>query len=113
MEVKFRDVGDVLVFDVLGDIRSNGDYDSFKEAVDSAIRKKRYKVLLNFQDVEYVNSAGLGRLILFAKILEEHGGELQISNLSKELKELFSFTRLNTRIPIRDSEELALAGFKK
>ena len=113
MEVSCRSGADVLIFVLLGNIRSNEDYDSFKEAVDSCILKKRYKVLLNFQDVDYINSAGLGRLILFAKILGEHSGELKISNLSKELKELFSFTRLDTRIQICDSEEKALAGFRK
>lgn len=112
MDVHSRDVGDVLIFDLSGNIRSDGEYDPFKEAADSCIRKKRYKVLLNFQDVDYINSAGLGRLILFLKVLEGHSGQIGISNLSEELKELFSFTRLDTIIRIFDSEEKALSGFQ-
>jgi anti-anti-sigma factor len=111
MEIEFRESGNVLILDLIGDLRTVEDYDSFKTAVDSALQKNNHTVLLNFREVGFINSAGIGRLILFAKALNDRGGELVVANLSEPLRELFTFTRLDTKIPIFDTEEEALNRF--
>ncbi|MDH5679332.1 MAG: STAS domain-containing protein [Nitrospinota bacterium] len=111
MEATLRDKDNVTIIELRGSIKTNEDYDIFKSAIDQAIEKGTPKVLLNFRDVNFINSSGLGRLILAAKIISEDHGQLKITDLSEDLRELFVFTRLDSKIPIYSSEEEALSAF--
>jgi len=111
LEATLRSRDRITVIDLRGSIKTNEDYDVFKNAIDQAIEKGAPKVLLNFREVNFINSSGLGRLILAAKIISEDSGQLKITDLSEDLKELFVFTRLDSKIPIYSSEEEALNAF--
>ena len=111
MEVSFRNVNNIVVIDLRGSIKTNEDYDIFKNAIDQAIEKGNPQVLLNFRDVSFINSSGLGRLILAAKTISEDNGQMKITDLSDDLKELFIFTRLDTKIPIYTTEQEAVESF--
>lgn len=112
LEVAFRNKQEIIVIDLRGSIKTNEDYDIFKNAIDQAIEKGRPRVLLNFKDVNFINSSGLGRLILAAKSISDDKGQLKITDLSPDLKELFVFTRLDSKIPIYASEEEAISSFQ-
>jgi len=111
LEATLRKRDTITVIDLRGSIKTNEDYDIFKNAIDQVIEKGSPKVLLNFRDVNFINSSGLGRLILAAKIISEDNGQLMITDLSDDLKELFVFTRLDSKIPIYTSEEEAVGAF--
>jgi len=111
LEATLRNRDKITVIDLRGSIKTNEDYDVFKNAIDQAIEQGAPKVLLNFRDVNFINSSGLGRLILAAKIISEDEGQLKITDLSEDLRELFVFTRLDSKIPIYSSEDEALNAF--
>lgn len=110
MRVETREAGDIVILSLYGNIRTNDDYAAFKEAMDEKIEKGKARIILNFREVHFINSSGLGRLVLAAKKLKELNGALSIVNLSDDLKELFLFTRLDTKIPIFPTEDDAIAG---
>jgi anti-sigma B factor antagonist len=91
-----------------GNIKSPTDLDNFSQAINSEIDNEKKKILLNFQKVSFINSSGLGRLILAAKKVAEIDGTLQIVNLSADLEELFTFTRLKDKISVYKDETEAL-----
>ncbi len=111
MEVGYRNINEVTVIDLSGSIKTNEDYDVFKQAIDEVVNRGSDKVLLNFNKVNFINSSGLGRLILAAKSIKKDDGQLKIAELSPDLKELFTFTRLDTKIPIFPSEQEAVNSF--
>lgn len=110
MRVETRDTGNVVVLSLYGNIRTNEDYAAFKEAMDDMIDKGKTRIILNFKEVHFINSSGLGRLVLAAKKLKELNGALNIVHLSDDLKELFLFTRLDSKIPIFPTEDEAIAS---
>ncbi|MBI4665838.1 MAG: STAS domain-containing protein [Nitrospinae bacterium] len=110
MRVETRESGGVIILDLFGNIRTNEDYAVFKKAVDDIIDEGKVKIVLNFKSVSFINSSGLGRLVLAAKRIKESDGVISIVNLSGDLRELFLFTRLDTKIPIFQSEQEAIAG---
>ena len=57
-------------------------------------------LLLDFTNVEYLNSVELGTLITLHKQAELAGGRLTLFNLRPEVFRLFTLTRLNTIIGI-------------
>jgi len=91
-----------------GNIKSPADLDNFSQTINAEIGQKKTKILLNFKEVSFINSSGLGRLILAAKKIAEVDGTLQVTNLSDDLEELFTFTRLKDKVAVYKDEAEAL-----
>ncbi len=116
MKINFRDNHivkdvDIMIVDISGNIKTNEDYDSFKKAIDEVLDRGCVNVLLNFKNVNFINSSGLGRLILASKRIIEDNGSLKITELSDDLRELFTFTRLDSKIPVFATENEAVESF--
>lgn len=111
MHIKVVEVEGTLVVSLAGNIRTNEDYAAFKETIDSALDEGKTKLILNFAEVGFVNSSGLGRLVLASKKAQDAGGAIHVTNLTPELRELFAFTRLDAKIPVFPSVEDATAAF--
>jgi anti-sigma B factor antagonist len=69
------------------------------------------RLLLNFQQVEFLSSAALGKLITLDKKVKAHGGKMKFSNIRPEIYEVFAITKLNKLFDIKDDESDALAAF--
>lgn len=71
----------------------------------------RSKIVLDFENVEYLSSAALGKLITMDKKVKAAKGKLRLCNIKPEIYEVFAITRLNKLFDIRESQEQALEGF--
>src|SRR5271168_1265015 len=69
------------------------------------------KVLLNFQNVEYLSSAALGKLITLNKKMQQAGGKLVLCNIDPQIYEVFEITRLDKLFKIKKDEQEALQAF--
>jgi anti-sigma B factor antagonist len=61
--------------------------DRAKIVFDALTRSTR----VNFKDLEYISSAGLGVLIATQKRLSETGGRLKLTNLTGHVKDIFYY----------------------
>jgi anti-sigma B factor antagonist len=68
----------------------------------------QYNFVFNMVNMEYMNSAGLGMLIIFSKKLESNHRSLKVSNLNKEVKKVIHILGADDIIDIYDTEEEAL-----
>ena len=50
--------------------------------------------IVDFSDLEYISSAGLGVLLRTQKRLKESGGGLKIINVSKHIRDIFFYSGL-------------------
>ena len=71
----------------------------------------RKNLLLNFENVEFLSSAALNKLIILDKKAKVCGGRLKFSDLRPEIREVFVITRLTQLFDICDSETDALKAF--
>lgn len=71
----------------------------------------RKSILLNFDGVEFLSSAALGKLITLDRKVKSHKGRLKMSNIRPEILDVFVVTKLNKVFDIRDGEAEALAAF--
>ena len=69
------------------------------------------KMLLNFENVEYLSSAALGKLITLNKKIKEENGKLKLCSVRPQIYEVFKITKLNKLFEIYDDEDRALARF--
>ncbi len=69
------------------------------------------RVVVDFQNVRKLSSATLGMLVQLKKVLARQDGELRVSNVSKELSEIFRITRLNDVLRLCRTTQEALDSF--
>jgi anti-anti-sigma factor len=70
-------------------------------------------ILLNFQNVDFIDSFGVGEIL--ASYISTHnlGGKLKLAKISKKLFLVFQVTMLTKVLEIFDEEEIALDSFIK
>jgi anti-anti-sigma factor len=83
-----------------------------QELLSLASRESHSKLLINFQNVRFFSSAAINKLIVLEKRLRAQGGQLRLSNLGPEVKDLFSFTNLDSLFAISDEQADGLVSFK-
>ncbi len=57
-------------------------------------------IVLNFKDVDYIGSSGVGVLLLIYKDVAPTGGIVRVENVSRDIYDLFLDLEINTIINI-------------
>lgn len=73
---------------------------------------KKSRLLLNFEAVEFLSSAALGKLITLNKKVRALKGELRLCCIHPDIGEVFRITKLDKLFDLCKTEEKALAKFK-
>ena len=74
----------------------------FKEVLTSLIDDGKRHIIIDFSEVAFIGSSGIGKLLLAYKRLDDMGGKIYILKLNKDIKDLFITFRLNEFFPIFD-----------
>jgi len=72
---------------------------------------KNYKlkrIVLNFENVQYMSSAVMGKLVSLYKQLQPLGGELRLCGIGQSIFEIFKIMRFDKLFTIRDTEDEAV-----
>lgn len=98
----------ITVIDISGDITG------FSEQAISQAHEKAgvdaTAVILNFTNLDYMNSGGIGLLVTTLIRAQRSGHSLRAYGLTEHYREIFSLTRLDEAIVIYPDEESAIAG---
>lgn len=111
MKIEKRKVGDVLILDLKGKILIGDGIDELSEAINNTIDEKESKVLLNFAEVPYLDSTGLGAVVRSYTSIKKAGGTVKIINLTNKVKDLLSVTKLLTVFDTFEDEQKAIDSF--
>ncbi len=71
------------------------------------------KILLNFKDVNYINSAGIAIIIGMVSESQEQGQQLVVVNLIPHFQRIFEMVGLTQYVTLSDSEDEAVASFSQ
>ncbi len=93
MKIDTRTLDSNIVLDLHGEIDL---YNSnvLKETIMENIHENRLNVTLNFEDVKYIDSTGIGNLISCYLNIKNKNGRLKIINLNGSVQEVFRITKL-------------------
>jgi anti-anti-sigma factor len=114
MQIRYREKNNVIIFDIEGEIRRSDITDiTLHQMVKDQLEMGKRNILLNFQNVEFIDSFGVGEIL--ASYISTHnlGGKLKIAKISKKLYLVFQVTMLTKVLEIFDDEEVALESFFK
>ena len=110
MEINTRQVGDVVVVDVVGRLESRTAGYASTELTRIA-QGGPGKVLLNAERLEYISSAGLRAILVAAKLLQVHNGSAKICRANATVRRVMEVSGFNSLLHLYDTEEAALAAF--
>jgi len=141
-KVSRRNSNGITVLDLGGRITAGDALVQLRQAIRDEVANGHHKILLNMSDVSYVDSSGLGELVMALGTVtqticascgatvfkDEDGqwdacpqckgrdrkpwGQMKISNPGRQVTDLLQFTKLNTVFEVHESEEDALTGFR-
>ena len=91
--------------------RLSGDLDTkgalvIEELIEQLIEENWMKVILDFEKVSFVSSAGVGVILGLVSTLREKGGEVYFVNLSPKVKSVFGLLNLDDYFKVVDADEL-------
>jgi len=105
-----RRAGDGIgVIEIRGDVTASSEdalMDAYARAGDGATRA----VLLDFSQLEYMNSGGIGLLVTLLVRANRAKQRLLACGLNDHYRQIFELTRLDEAISIFDDEAAALAA---
>jgi anti-sigma B factor antagonist len=113
MKVATRQVDGVTVLDLSGRITLGEGSVTLRDAVHDVVAKGSKHILLNLENISYIDSSGIGELVSAFTSVKNSGGELKLLNLTKKVHDLLQITKLYTVFDIWDNEASAVSAFKK
>jgi anti-sigma B factor antagonist len=82
-------------------------------ALDEQIKNGNYRIIVNFADLEYISSAGLGVFMAFIETVRDKGGDIKLCSMKKSVYSVFDLLGFPLLFDISDDEETALKNFEK
>lgn len=70
-------------------------------------------VLINFENVRFFSSGAINKLIVLEKRVRACGGQIRLSNMHPEVRDLFSYTNLDSMFDIRNGQTEAMESFEE
>jgi anti-sigma B factor antagonist len=110
MNISTRQVANASIVDVTGDITLYNTPEVRKILLELLKEKQAKRVIVNLQNVKYIDSAGVASLVEGLKISRDLKSGFALFGLSKTTREVLELTRLLKVFEVHDTEEQALAG---
>ncbi len=106
-----REVEGVSVVALEGRIVLGEESNALREKVKSLLAGGKKSIVLNMDNVTYIDSAGLGTLVASHHSAKSQGASLKLSNLGSKFQEVLQVTKLLTVFDVYDSEAAAIRSF--
>jgi len=95
--------------------RADGRIDSsnsreFHSGLEAVLADDDSAVVLNFEDVSYISSAGMRVILLAAKSLQSSGTKFVLCSMDEPIREVFKISGFDKIIPIHGSQSEALTA---
>ena len=106
-----HEVEGVTVVDLDGRIVLGEESNSVREKLKSMTAAGKTKIVLNMDNIKYIDSAGLGTLIAAHLSAKTVGASLRLCNLGSKFREVLQITKLLTVFDVYDTEAAAVSSF--
>ena len=110
LEIQFREREGIKILDLSGKLTVGGASD-LREKVTAEAAGGSLQQLLNLKEVEYIDSTGLGTMVICYMAVQKAGGVLKLVNLNRRNLELVLLTKLSTVFQIFNEEQEAINSF--
>ena len=77
------------------------------------IESNKFKIVVNFSDLAYISSAGLGVFMAYIESIRENRGDIKLTNMSDKVFNIFDLLGFPLLYEIYKNEEEAVKKFSE
>ncbi len=112
MHIQIKEQDDIVIFQIEGEIDL---YNSpgLRQQLTSKITKGAKKIIVDFENVKYIDSSGLATLIEGLQKMTRQKGIMCLCALNQSIKDIFEVARLDDVFKIYATVEEAVNDIKK
>jgi anti-sigma B factor antagonist len=111
LEVEQRERDGIAILDLEGRITVGPEASTLRERVEAAGKSGHKNLILNLEKVDYIDSTGLGALVVCQTHMKKAGGAAKLLHLNRRNVELLVMTKLATVFEIFSDEQDAVNSF--
>jgi len=111
LEIREREREGILILDLNGRLTVGDEVSKFRDRMSKLIASGRHNIILNMAQVDYVDSTGLGAMVMCYTTLNRDGGKVKLLNLTRRSIELLVMTKLTTIFEVFNDEQNAINSF--
>jgi anti-sigma B factor antagonist len=111
LEIHQREREGITLLDLNGRITVGKEATAFRESIAGLAAAGTKNLVLNLAAVDYIDSTGLGALVIVATTLRKNGGNVKLLNLNRRNIELLVMTKLATVFEIFADEQDAVNSY--
>ncbi|HEY2121746.1 MAG TPA: STAS domain-containing protein [Candidatus Acidoferrum sp.] len=113
LKMTSREVDGVTVIAMDGRIVLGEESNALREKVKALVAEGKKKVVMNMDNVTFIDSAGLGTLVAAHHSAKNQGASLRLCHLGTKFQEVLQITKLMTIFEVYNTEAEAVASFSK
>jgi len=111
LDISRREKEDIVIIDLKGRLVVGEGATALRDTITRVKDAGEVRIILNLQHVEYIDSSGLGGLVICFTSLQKAGGALKLMCLNRRNIELLLLTKLSTVFELFDNEQDAVNSF--
>ena len=111
LDIAQREREGITILDLKGRLTAGPEATAFREATSALIGQNVRNLVFNLAGVDYIDSTGLGALVVCATSLRKQGGNVKLLNLNRRNIELLVMTKLATVFEIFSDETDAVNSY--
>ena len=111
LTVSQREKEGIAILDLAGALTAGDAVTVLRTALLENVSAGRRNIVLNLAAVDYIDSTGLGGMVVCFTTLRKSGGRLVLLNLIRRHLELLVLTKLSTVFELFDDEQNAVNSF--
>lgn len=77
------------------------------------INKERFKIVINFEELAYISSAGLGVFMAYIEKIRDNKGDIKLASMSDKVFNIFDLLGFPLLYEIYKSEDEAIRKFSE
>ena len=108
LEIGTKEVNDVVVFDLIGNLDTNTAPDA-ETSINNYLESGTKKMVINLGQTKYVRSAGLRVFLATAKKMTASGGAVKLCSANEVVQEILDISGFSSILDVKGSEEEALS----
>jgi len=111
LDISQREREGIVILDLDGRLTVGQETGALRETILKLGTEGRNNVVLNLEKLEYIDSTGLGGLVICFTTLKKAGGALKLLNLNRRNVELLVLTKLQTVFEVFNDEQDSVNSF--
>ena len=113
LSIVVREIGDVTVFVLAGEILLDDGDLAFKAAVQAQLARGRTKIVVDLCHVSFIDSAGMGMLVSRRRAAVDAGGDLKLLHVTGRCQRVLGMMKLTSVFEMFEDEDAAARSFAR